>query len=365
MTGDQLARPDVASGELVPVQHVRAVPVPHSPAAPESVWSAIDREVDAATEEAIQAGVPANTRRAYARWVRDAEEWCEDRGRVALPMTAETLASYIADVKGNGLGVSSLRQAIAAVRSHHALSGYPEQPPAHLARIIARGHARELAARGVRVHQAPPLLRDDLHRMIDVCDPDTLRGRQDRLLLAVGFGGLLRRSEIVGLHARDVRPVRPPGEGVELFIAASKTDKLSEGVTVTVDPVAEHLHDPRSDIALALAAYREARAAAGLGWDGPLLRTIGIGGRVLGPMTGDAVNDLVKDLAGRAGLAEAELYSAHSLRAGGATQMYLDGWLLDQIIERGRWAPGSTVVLGYIRSVSSARRAQMRRAAEP
>lgn len=40
--------------------------------------------------------------------------------------------------------------------------------------------------------------------------------------------------------------------------------------------------------------------------------------------------------------------------------MYLDGYMLDEIIDRGRWSPRSTVVLGYIRSVSAARRAQVR-----
>ncbi len=351
----------MTAGELVPVVDADIVDT-RSPVLDPPVWRAIDREVDAATEEAIRAGVPDNTRRAYSRWVRDFDDWCEDRGRNPLPATPETLASYIAAVKDNGLGVSSLRQAIAAIRSNHALNGYPEQPPAHLARIIARGHARELAAAGVRVKQAPPLLRADVHAMVDVCDPDSFRGRHDRLLLAAGFGALLRRSEIVGLHARDVRLPRFPADGaVEVFIAASKTDKLSVGVLVTVDPEP----DLRSDVAAALAAYREARATTGLDDDGPLFRHIGPGGKIGGPMTGDAVNDLVKALAKKSGLPEPDTYSAHSLRAGGATQLYLDGRLLDEIIERGRWAPGSTVVLGYIRSVSAARRRAAQRPSVP
>lgn len=342
--------------------HIAAELVPaHTPPArpddlPEHVWQAIDREIDATTEEAIRAGVPANTRRAYARWVKDFAEWCESAGRVSLPATPETLASYIASVKDSGKGVSSLRQAIAAIRSHHALSRYPDQPPAHLARIIARGHNREQAARGVRVRQAPPLLRDDIHAMIDVCDPDSFRGRHDRLVLALGWCGLLRRSELVALHVRDLTLPRPPAPGAEVFIAASKTDKLSAGVHVTIPPEA----DPRADVPTALAAYRQARADAGLPNDGTLFHHLGLGGKVAGPMTGDDVSALVKELAGKAGLVEADLYSAHSLRAGGATQMYLDGYMLDEIIDRGRWSPGSTVVLGYIRSVSAARRAQVR-----
>lgn len=339
-----------APAELVPVRTALTRPSE----LPDQVWQAIDREIDAATEDAIRAGIPANTRRAYARHWRDYETWCDTHERRALPSTAETLASYIASRKDAGVGVSSLRQAIAAIRSQHALSGYPEQPPAHLARIIARGHNREQAARGVRVRQAPPLLRDDIHAMIDVCDPDSFRGRHDRLVLAVGWGGLLRRSEIAALHVRDLTLPRPPGEGARVFVAASKTDKLSAGVHVTVPPET----DSRADVPAALAAYREARVTAGLEPSGTLFRRIGTGGKIGGPLSGDDVSTLVKELARKAGLVEADLYSAHSLRAGGATQMYLDGYMLDQIVERGRWTPGSTVVLGYVRSVSEARRAQ-------
>ena len=53
-----------------------------------------------------------------------------------------------------------------------------------------------------------------------------------------------------------------------------------------------------------------------------LLRSVTRHGRIGGRLSGTAVNDLVKRCAGRAGLPDAHLYSAHSLRAGGATSAY-------------------------------------------
>lgn len=99
-----------------------------------------------------------------------------------------------------------------------------------------------------------------------------------------------------------------------------------------------------------LLAYREALAAAGVE-GGRLIRSVELGARIGGEISGDAINDIVKDAAGRAQLPGADGYSAHSLRAGGATSAYLAGVPVATIAAHGRWAPNSPVVLGYIRAV--------------
>ncbi len=83
---------------------------------------------------------------------------------------------------------------------------------------------------------------------------------------------------------------------------------------------------------------------------GRLLRSVtrhGHPGTLLSP---DAVGDIVRRAADRAGgLPHAETYSAHSLRAGGATAAYKAGAPVSAIAAHGRWSPASPVVLGYIR----------------
>jgi integrase len=64
-----------------------------------------------------------------------------------------------------------------------------------------------------------------------------------------------------------------------------------------------------------------------------------------------AINGLVQRLAQRAGLQDADQYSAHSLRSGGATASYKSGAPVSAIASHGRWSPNSPVVLSYIRSV--------------
>ena len=55
--------------------------------------------------------------------------------------------------------------------------------------------------------------------------------------------------------------------------------------------------------------------------------------------------------AGGPGLPRADTFTAHSLRAGGATSAYRAGTPVSAIARHGRWADNSPVVLGYIRSV--------------
>jgi integrase len=65
----------------------------------------------------------------------------------------------------------------------------------------------------------------------------------------------------------------------------------------------------------------------------------------------DAVNDVVRQLAAGAGVLNAERYTAHSLRAGGATVAYAAGVPISVIAAHGRWNIKSPVLLGYIRAV--------------
>jgi integrase len=97
-------------------------------------------------------------------------------------------------------------------------------------------------------------------------------------------------------------------------------------------------------------AWRDRLAEHGV-LDGPLLRSITRHGRVGGGLAPAAINGVVQRLARRAKITNADAYTAHSLRAGGATVAYKHGAGVSAIASHGRWAPNSPVVLSYIRSV--------------
>ncbi|MDP9843522.1 hypothetical protein [Streptosporangium lutulentum] len=64
-----------------------------------------------------------------------------------------------------------------------------------------------------------------------------------------------------------------------------------------------------------------------------------------------SINLIVKRAAAAAHLEKADGYSAHGLRAGGATSAAKAGAPMSAITAHGRWAEGSPVVAGYIRQV--------------
>ena len=79
--------------------------------------------------------------------------------------------------------------------------------------------------------RATPISPALLARMVRA-QPATPLGLRNRAILLAGFGGALRRSEIVALDAGDLEFV--DGRGVVLTVRRSKTDQHGAGQVVAV-----------------------------------------------------------------------------------------------------------------------------------
>jgi integrase len=66
--------------------------------------------------------------------------------------------------------------------------------------------------------------------MLALC-PDTLIGKRDRALLALGFAGAFRRSELCALQVDDLTEVP---DGLRILIRRSKTDQEGQGAEVAI-----------------------------------------------------------------------------------------------------------------------------------
>jgi integrase len=66
--------------------------------------------------------------------------------------------------------------------------------------------------------------------MLRLC-PNTLAGKRDRALLALGFAGAFRRSELVALEVEDLTEVP---DGLRVRIRRSKTDQSGEGHEIAI-----------------------------------------------------------------------------------------------------------------------------------
>lgn len=299
------------------------------------------------TADRIIAGIPKNTQRSYRSAWENFTAWCADNDRAALPTTAATLADYAAHLCDLGRAASTIKHRIAVISARNQAAGHPAlgKEVTKAAHLVLRGHRKEQADDGRRTKEAPPITRDRLRQMSAACNRDTLTGRRDRLLLVIGWALAGRRSELAALRIEDVRVV---GDELSVLIRVSKTDQDARGATKTI-PAGEHVD---TDPVGLLADWIEALDGSGVDTTtGYLLRAITRHDRLYkyGRLSPAAINELVKRAAIRAGLPSAHLYSAHSLRAGFATQASDDGVPMSIWARHGRWLPTSPVPAGYAR----------------
>ncbi len=289
----------------------------------------------------------AGTRRAYRSAWRAFQAWCAGLGRCPLPADPDTLAMYVVRRADDGLAVSSLRVALAAIRTAHLLAGFSLDLRHPRLAMVLEGVTRTkgLAAR----RKAAPAVPGVLRLMLAACaGPEQPLGARDRAMLLLGFGAALRRSELVGLTIGAVAPVA--GRGLMLTIARSKTDPHGAGQRVAV---CANPQDPAFCPAAALAAWMAHRHRApdlcGGASDAerPLFCGLTKAGRLTGTKLSDkAVVRLVKQAAEQAGL-DPQRYAGHSLRRGLLTAGGENQAALADLMRQSRHRAAQSV-LGYI-----------------
>ncbi|MEV0754990.1 tyrosine-type recombinase/integrase [Streptosporangium sp. NPDC050280] len=335
--------------ELAIPDQAGTAPIPAEPA-----YTAADFTISDSTRVRLADSVPANTRRAYTRQWNAFTTWCAANGsRVPLPATAQTFTDYVTHLADTGYAPASIEQAMGAIRSCHTTAGHEGQPHGRAALQVLRQHRRHLAENGQR-HQkeAPPVTIPVLRAMVDACPENTVVGIRDRLLLVLGLALMGRRSELVALNRADVTQTE---HGLDVAIRTSKTDKNSVGEIIAV-PRGDH---PLTDPVDAWLTWTRLLDEAGH-HDGRLLRRLYVHDTIGRSLGGDAINEIVRSCAIRAGVPRAAEYTAHSLRAGGATVAYAAGRPISVIAKHGRWSPTSPVLLRYIRAVDRWRDNAMR-----
>lgn len=261
-----------------------------------------------------------NTIRAYRQAWADFVGWCTSMGfdpRTADPYAIGLYLAHGAD----RLKPSTLRLRLAALASIYRRAGQPfDARHADIASIMD-GIAR---VQGLAPRRVAPVLAGQLAAMVAALPAGTV-GVRDRAMLLVGFGGALRRSELVALDLEDAQIVEA---GIVLTLRRSKTDQHGLGAQIAI----HRAKDPALCAARALDAWLKLRG----GGTGPLFQQIARGGRVLPKrLSAMAVVRAVKAAVAAAGL-DASGYAGHSLRAGLATSAAQKGANLTRIMGQTR-----------------------------
>lgn len=301
-----------------------------------SSWADADRQLGATTVAWLHEAMPVNTRRAYEWAWAKFSRWCTQHGRCPLPASSETITEYVAHLRTETAAPATIDQALGVILAGHGLANVTK-PDLYRARALLRGYRRELAEAGIGPRQAPPITQDVLRQTVHALDLTTVLGRRDRLLLVLGFMMMARRSELAALSFADIRE---DAEGLSVTVRTSKTDKESRGRVVSLPT----RPNPDLDPVRLFRGWRDELAGVG-----PLLRHLDLDGQPAGPITGHGVNHCVRAAVRRAGVAKAETYTAHSLRAGGLTDALRRQVPLAIAARHGGWNPESPTVLRYAR----------------
>jgi len=277
---------------------------------PASPVTALTRLADQ-TRAFLEAAKAESTRRAYrADWAHF-EAWCREHALPPLPAAPETVALYLADLARTHKP-GTLRRRLTVINRAHLTAGHlsPATMQQPLVSEVLKGIRR---TKGTAQAGKRPLMTDQLRAMIEALPPH-LQGTRDRALLLIGFAGGFRRSELAALTVEDVSLEK---EGLVIALRRSKTDQEGQGRKVALPYGGRPATCP-------VRAYREWLREAAIG-AGPIFREIDRHGRVEArALHKDSIGLIVKRAAARIGLKPSD-YAGHSLRAGLATQAYLNG----------------------------------------
>lgn len=320
------------------------------------------------------------TVRAYTSDARVFQDWCAQFGFRSLPSTPEAVAAFIVSEAEAGRAASTLGRRLAAIRYAHKLARAADPTDDEGVRAAMKGARRKV---GVAPTQKAAATAEILAALL-MRTPDTLTGKRDRALLALGFAGAFRRSELVAL---DVEDLRDDPEGLRVMVRRSKVDQEGRGFEKAI---------PHGRFIRPVALVREWLDAAGI-TSGPVFRPVSRSGRVRKSaqggnegvlsaqpfedgvqdqhpaergsrvphlsdpshqsdakpprLTTQAVADIIKRYCTAAGL-DASTFGAHSLRAGYITTAAERGADLARIMDQSGHRDPRTVV-GYIRRANA------------
>jgi integrase len=212
--------------------------------APANTVSLADTEGDDDLRDFVLAEKAESSRRSYATDFRYFSSWCLSMGLDSLPAAPKTLARYLTWLaRHRGLKPSTIARRSAAVRYVHQIRGFASPTDDILVKATVRGIRRKT---GVAPAQKTALTATMIGRLLDTCE-DSLLGRRDRALIALGFAGALRRSELVSVQVADLTDTE---RGIDLLIRRSKGDQEGKGATLAI---------PHGDFLLPVQALREVR----------------------------------------------------------------------------------------------------------
>lgn len=236
---------------------------------------------------------------AFCKWAIESE---------VDPLASDPLpvAAFLTGLATSGYKVSTIRKYLAAIGEAYIAKGLPPPQESREVRSVLKGIIR---THGSKKQGRAPLRLEQLKAICKICHSGTaLAGKRDAAMLLIGFAAALRRSELVALNVDDIE-VQP--EGLVIQIRKSKTDQDMEGREIGI---------PKGSIPATCPVMAFENWIKVSGIKGALWRPIDQHENLKGTrLTDQSVALVVKKRLSEIGVNSTN-YSAHSLRAGFATE---------------------------------------------
>lgn len=281
--------------------------------------------MDTSPERYLRAARRASTERRYAQAI----EHFEAKWGGLLPASSESVVHYLAHY-GDQLTSSTLRVHLAALARWHLQLGFADPTKSARVRDTLRGIQ---ALHPQPVKQAETLALKELETCMvqlakELGDPllaVRLRAARDQALLLLGFWRAFRSDELSRLRIEHIRLRQ--GEGLQLFLPSSKTDRSNRGRVVQV-PALKRL--------CPVAAYALWLSESGL-TGGAVFRSVDRWGHVgAQALNANSLSRLLRQVVLRSGI-DPKGYSAHSLRRGFATWASANQWSSKALMDYVGW----------------------------
>jgi integrase len=276
----------------------------------------------------------ASTRKAYEADWDIFRAWCGKLRVCPLPAAPDVVRAHLAWMADNGKSPSSIGRRTSAIKYAHELAGYETPTKDKRVKVTVAGIRRDSNFISRRKAAAT---HDKIRAMLDTCD-NTMTGIRDRALLAFGFAGAFRRSELIALR---VENLAEEPDGLRVRIAKSKTDQEAKGQEIVI---------PRGAKIRPVEVVQAWLQAANIS-EGLVFRRLHRYGAVRAQgLTGHMVARIVKRRCRLAGLDPTE-FSGHSLRAGFLTSAAEAGASVFKMMEVSRHK-SVDVLSGYVRNAN-------------
>ncbi len=300
-------------------------------------------------DDILQSAMADNTRKAYQNGWQYFAKYCRQRGEEAFPATPELVIDFLIEhatqpvsAAGKYLAMGTVALFRSAITHKHLDAGLPAPTRDPKVETVFRGLMR---IRGGAVRQVRALREGHIRAMLRACGTTPI-GLRDAAIIAIGFAGALRRSEICNLRVEDVEIVELASRGgsqragkILLNIRKSKTDQQGRGQKIAI---------PKGRRIKPIARLQAWLDFSGLD-TGYVFQSMRRGGHVRGnPLHHSDIARILKGYATRIGLDASEI-AGHSLRAGFITSAAAHRASLDKIMEITRHRNPATVMT-YIRN---------------